>query len=79
MKELTIIQESVLAFIKEHLQNFHNMPTHKEIASQMGWKSPNTSHGHVKALIKKGALNQYEDGSGKFWLDGIDIKLEDSE
>lgn len=77
MKELTIIQESVLEFIKEHLVNFHNMPTHKEIASQMGWKSANTAHGHVKALIKKEALSKYEDGSGKYWLEGIDIKLEE--
>ena len=78
MKELTVIQQSVLAAIKEHLQNFHNMPTHKEIAANLGWRSANTAHGHVTALIKKGYLVKYEDGSGKYWLAGIDIKLEEA-
>ena len=78
-QQLTIIQESVYEYIKEFLIENHCPPTYKEIAIDMGWESPNTAFDHVKALCRKGWLIKHGDGSGKYWLAGIDIKLEASE
>ncbi len=77
MKNLTLIQESVYEFIKEFLINNHSTPTNQEISHHFGWKSANAAYEHVRYIAKKGYLTLYDDGTGKYRLAGIDIKLEE--
>ena len=77
MKQLTLTQESVYEFIKEFLINNHCTPTNQEISTHFGWKSANAAYEHVKYIAKKGYLTLYEDGTGKYRLAKLDIKLEE--
>ena len=56
MKNLTIKQQHILDYIKEHLNLTGFPPTRSDIANQMGYKSPNAAEDHLRALARKGAI-----------------------
>ncbi len=56
MKNLTIKQQQILDYIKEHLNLTGFPPTRSDIANEMGYKSPNAAEDHLRALARKGAI-----------------------
>ena len=55
MIELTRKQANVFEFIRDFIKEESMPPTRQEIASNFGWW-PNAAEVHVRALIRKGAL-----------------------
>lgn len=58
MSELTQIQQATLDYIRNFILRNGIAPTLSEIASGMGWKSPNTAQFHVHTLRIKGHLKR---------------------
>jgi len=56
MIKLTPRQSEILSFIKEYQSESGYPPTRSEIASKMGFKSPNAAEEHLRALARKGAI-----------------------
>ena len=56
MDTLTQRQADVLAFVRRHLEETGYPPTRAEIASSLGFKSPNAAEEHLRALARKGAI-----------------------
>ncbi len=56
MNKLTPRQSQVLAFIRNYIEETGYPPTRADMASQLGFKSPNASEEHLKALARKGAI-----------------------
>ncbi|MDH5737205.1 MAG: transcriptional repressor LexA [Gammaproteobacteria bacterium] len=56
MIKLTARQSEVLEFIKSYIEETGYPPTRVDIAEHLGFKSPNASEEHLKALAKKGAI-----------------------
>jgi repressor LexA len=56
MIKLTARQEEILAYIKDYLQETGFPPTRSEIATKMGYRSPNAAEEHLRALARKGAI-----------------------
>lgn len=56
MIKLTARQNEVLNFIKSHINDTGYPPTRADIADHLGFKSPNASEEHLKALARKGAI-----------------------
>lgn len=56
MEKLTKRQSEVLDLIRNHLEETGYPPTRAEIASALGFRSPNAAEDHIKALAKKGAI-----------------------
>ena len=56
MLKLTARQEEILAYVKEYMHETGYPPTRSEIASKMGFKSPNAAEEHLRALARKGAI-----------------------
>ena len=55
-KPLTDRQISVLGCINHFKAHNDRMPTYKEIAERMRFKSVNSASCHVRAMVKKGHL-----------------------
>ncbi len=56
MKALTTRQQQVYDLIRDHINQTGMPPTRAEIASQLGFRSPNAAEEHLKALARKGAI-----------------------
>lgn len=56
MEKLTARQTEVLNLIKRHIEETGYPPTRADIASELGFKSPNAAEEHLKALARKGAI-----------------------
>lgn len=56
MNKLTSRQSEVLNFIKSYSEETGYPPTRADIADHLGFKSPNASEEHLKALARKGAI-----------------------
>lgn len=56
MQELTERQQEILDFIRLHIAGEGLPPTRAEIATALGFKSPNAAEQHLKALSRKGAI-----------------------
>ena len=56
MEELTQRQGEVLEFIKRFLGKTGRPPTRADIAEHLGFRSPNASEEHLRALERKGAI-----------------------
>ena len=56
MKDLTIRQQQILNYIKDHLSLTGFPPTRSDIANEMGFKSPNAAEDHLRALARQGAI-----------------------
>ncbi|CAA2930812.1 LexA repressor [Arsenophonus endosymbiont of Bemisia tabaci Q2] len=53
MKELTLRQQQVYDLVREHISQTGMPPTRAEIASSLGFRSPNAAEEHLKALARK--------------------------
>ena len=56
MQKLTSRQVEVLDVIRSHISDTGYPPTRADIASELGFKSPNAAEEHLKALARKGAI-----------------------
>ncbi|MGO3345448.1 MAG: transcriptional repressor LexA [Marinomonas sp.] len=63
MIKLTNRQSDVLETIREFISETGFPPTRAEIASRLGFKSPNAAEEHLKALAKKGAIEMLSGAS----------------
>jgi repressor LexA len=56
MQDLTARQAQILDLIRRHIQDTGYPPTRADIATELGFKSPNAAEEHLKALARKGAI-----------------------
>ncbi|WOS16674.1 transcriptional repressor LexA [Proteus mirabilis] len=56
MKALTARQQQVYDLVCDHISQTGMPPTRAEIASQLGFRSPNAAEEHLKALARKGVI-----------------------
>jgi repressor LexA len=56
MRDLTARQQEILALIRQHIADTGFPPTRAEIATQLGFRSPNAAEEHLKALARKGVI-----------------------
>ena len=56
MQDLTARQAQVLDLIRRHILDTGYPPTRADIATELGFKSPNAAEEHLKALARKGAI-----------------------
>ncbi|WP_410920222.1 transcriptional repressor LexA [Proteus mirabilis] len=56
MKALTARQQQVYDLVRDHISQTGMPPTRAEIASQLGFRSPNAVEEHLKALARKGVI-----------------------
>lgn len=56
MNELTVRQQQVLQFIHDFIEAEGFPPTRAEIADALGFRSVNAAEDHLKALVRKGAI-----------------------
>jgi repressor LexA len=55
--ELTPRQAEILEFIHSHSRSAGYPPTRAEICRAMGFRSPNAAEEHLRALVRKGAID----------------------
>ncbi|HET9664173.1 MAG TPA: transcriptional repressor LexA [Burkholderiales bacterium] len=55
-EELTPRQGEILEFIRVHMKDSGYPPTRAEICKAMGFRSPNAAEEHLRALVRKGAI-----------------------
>lgn len=58
MKNLTKRQNDVLLYLRRCLKQNRYSPSCAVISAHFGWSSPNASHGHLKALARKGMVKK---------------------
>ena len=63
MEGLTKRQQQVLDMIRDFIEEYNVPPTRVEIADAMGFRSPNAAEDHLKALLRKGAIEMYAGSS----------------
>jgi repressor LexA len=56
LKKLTGRQQQILDFLEDRIQATGMPPTRVEIASELGFRSPNAAEDHLKALARKGVV-----------------------
>jgi repressor LexA len=56
MNKLTPRQSQILSLIQDNIRNSGYPPTRAEIATEMGFRSPNAAEEHLRALETKGAI-----------------------
>jgi len=56
LEALTTRQQQILEFILRYSEKTGMPPTRAEIASHMGFRSPNAAEDHLRALDRKGAI-----------------------
>ncbi len=54
--KLTPRQAEILRMIRRHIEQTGMPPTRQEIASHLGFRSPNAAEDHLRALVRKGAI-----------------------
>lgn len=62
---LTKKQTEILAFVREHIDEYGYAPSYREIADHFDLSSPATVYQHVQALVDKGCLKCGEDGEAR--------------
>jgi repressor LexA len=63
MEKLTKRQQEVLDLIRDFIEEYNAPPTRAEIAEAMGFRSANAAEDHLKALVRKGAIEMYSGAS----------------
>lgn len=56
MKQITPKQYQVLEMVRDFITEYGIPPTRKEIANDLGFKSPNAAEEHLRALQRKGVI-----------------------
>ena len=79
MLKLTPRQSEILAFIKRCLEDNGYPPTRAEIAQELGFKSPNASEEHLKALARKGAIEMTPGASRGIRIPGFEPAANEEE
>ncbi len=74
MKALTARQQQVYDMIRDHINQTSMPPTRAEIATQLGFRSPNAAEEHLKALARKGVIEIISGASR-----GIRLMMEEEE
>lgn len=74
MKALTARQQEVYELIREHIATTGMPPTRAEIATRLGFRSPNAAEEHLKALQRKGVI-EIVSGASR----GIRLLMEEEE
>ena len=59
MEKLTARQQEVLDLIRDFIAEYDMPPTRAEIAELMGFRSANAAEDHLKALVRKGAIEVF--------------------
>jgi repressor LexA len=57
MSDLTPRQTQILRLIQETISSTGMPPTRKEIARELGFRSPNAAEDHLRALARKGVIS----------------------
>jgi repressor LexA len=74
MKGLTTRQQEVYDLIRDHIETTGMPPTRAEIATRLGFRSPNAAEEHLKALARKGVI-EIVSGASR----GIRLLMEEEE
>ena len=74
MKALTARQQEVYDLIREHISTTGMPPTRAEIATRLGFRSPNAAEEHLNALQRKGVI-EIVSGASR----GIRLLMEEEE
>lgn len=74
MKALTARQQEVYDLIRDHIATTGMPPTRAEIATRLGFRSPNAAEEHLKALARKGVIEIISGASR-----GIRLLMEEEE
>ena len=72
MEKLTVRQVEVLDLIRTHISDTGYPPTRADIASELGFRSPNAAEEHLKALARKGAIEMIPGTSRGIRLPGME-------
>jgi repressor LexA len=75
MEGLTKRQKQVLDMIKNFIKEYDMPPTRAEIAEAMGFRSANAAEDHLRALLRKGAIEMYAGASRGIRLVAQDLGL----
>jgi repressor LexA len=76
MLKLTPRQSEILTFIKQCIEDNGYPPTRAEIATKLGFKSPNAAEEHLKALARKGAIEMTPGASRGIRIPGFEPGIE---
>ncbi|WP_438958183.1 transcriptional repressor LexA [Porticoccus sp.] len=60
---LTARQQEILSLIKQHIDETGYPPTRAEIATELGFRSPNAAEEHLRALARKGMIEMVSGAS----------------
>jgi len=60
MNQLTVLQRRVLDVFRQRASAGAPPPTYRELCKEFGWRSTGTARDHLKALVRKGALDAAE-------------------
>lgn len=60
---LTARQQEILTLIKQHIDETGYPPTRAEIATALGFRSPNAAEEHLRALARKGMIEMISGAS----------------
>ncbi|WP_339643190.1 transcriptional repressor LexA [uncultured Porticoccus sp.] len=60
---LTARQQEILNLIKQHIDQTGYPPTRAEIATELGFRSPNAAEEHLRALARKGMIEMISGAS----------------
>ena len=63
MKTLTARQQQAYDLIRDHINQTGMPPTRAEIASRLGFRSPNAAEEHLKALARNGVIEMVSGAS----------------
>jgi repressor LexA len=74
-EELNNREKDAVRIIRNYVMNEGELPTVRELMSEMGYKSPRSAAEVIEKLESKGVLQRNSDGSLKF----LDVDPEDSE
>jgi len=71
-------QQAVLDYMRWHLVEYQRLPTIREIAAELGIRSPNGVVCHIRALARRGLISQWPHSRAmNYRLNGVRIRLED--
>jgi len=76
--DLTPRQSEILRLIQRAVQATGMPPTRKEIADELGFRSPNAAEEHLKALARKGAIEMTPGASRGIRIPGFEAKADES-
>ncbi len=77
MPEFTTNKKLILSFIRGFFVEHQSMPTFKDIAFFMDYKSPNAVQGHIDGLKKLGFLENVNGRACSYKLANVKITIED--